>query len=109
VQRPLWASTGVKDPSYPATKYVDTLVAPNTVNTMPLATIKAVAESITITPDTAELDASADLAALTTAGINLTDVTKVLLEEGIQKFITPMDELLATIERKRQVAAGATA
>lgn len=108
-QRPLWASTGVKDPAYPATKYVDDLIAPETVNTMPLATIRGTAESATITPGTATLDPSDDLAKLQAAGIDLVDVTDVLLAEGISKFEVPMNELLETVERKRAAAAGAQA
>src|SRR3954463_3280373 len=56
VQRPLWASTGVKDPAYPDTMYVDELIGPNTVNTMPMATLNAASERATVKPGTAELD-----------------------------------------------------
>lgn len=109
-QRPLWASTGVKDPSYSPTKYVDTLVAPETVNTMPLATMEATAASdAPIEPGTAAIDPTADLAALKAAGIDLGDVTDVLLAQGIEKFEVPMNELLDTIETKRAAAAGAQA
>ncbi len=109
-QRPLWASTGVKDPSYSPTKYVDTLVAPETVNTMPLATIQATAASdAAIVPHTADLDPTDDLEALKAAGIDLADVTDLLLHEGIDKFEVPMKELLATVESKRLAAVGANA
>lgn len=108
-QRPLWASTGVKDPAYPATKYVDTLIAPETVNTMPLATVEATAAGATVTPGTAALDPAGDLARLAEAGIDLRDVTDLLLEQGIAKFEVPMNELLAVIEGKRAAAAGASA
>ncbi len=109
-QRPLWASTGVKDPSYSPTKYVDTLVAPETVNTMPLATIQATAETAPeIVAGTAGIDATADLAALAAAGIDLSDVTDVLLTEGLAKFEVPMNELLDTVESKRAAAVGAKA
>ena len=109
-QRPLWASTGVKDPSYSPTKYVDTLVAPETVNTMPLATIQATAESdAEIVPHTAELDPDDHLAALKDAGIDLADVTELLLTEGLSKFEVPMNELLETVESKRLAAVGAKA
>src|SRR5919197_1956783 len=64
VQRPLWASTGVKDPQYPETKYVDDLVAPDTVNTMPMPTLLAVAEATEVTGATADRDPSEDLAKL---------------------------------------------
>src|SRR5579863_10387334 len=61
VQRPLWASTGVKNPAYPDTKYVDELIAPHTVNTMPLATLNAVADHGTATDATAKIDPTAEL------------------------------------------------
>ena len=67
VQRPLWASTGVKNPKYPATKYVDELVAPHTVNTMPLATLEAARDEATIDGNTADQDPTADLEALAEA------------------------------------------
>ncbi len=108
-QRPLWASTGVKDPAYSSTKYVDSLVAPETVNTMPLATVEATAASADIVAGTAEIDPTADLEALKAAGIDLHDVTDVLLHQGIEKFEVPMNELLATVEEKRLAATKASA
>jgi transaldolase len=108
-QRPLWASTGVKDPAYKSTKYVDALIAPETVNTMPLATVEATAESGTIVAGTAAIDPQADLDALAAAGIDLGDVTDVLLQQGIEKFEVPMNELLATVEEKRLAATKANA
>lgn len=108
-QRPLWASTGVKDPAYAPTKYVDALIAPETVNTMPLATVQASAEGATVEPGTAAIDPSEDLARLKDAGIDLGEVTDLLLEQGIAKFEVPMNELLETVERKRAAAVGATA
>ena len=68
VQRPLWASTGVKNPAYPETMYVDGLIAPDTVNTMPMKTLLAVAERGTVVADTAREDAEPALAALAHAG-----------------------------------------
>ncbi|MEA2479640.1 MAG: transaldolase / glucose-6-phosphate isomerase, partial [Thermoleophilaceae bacterium] len=76
VQRPLWASTGTKDPSYPDTKYVDTLVGPHTVNTMPMATLNAAAEQSEVTKATVDQDPRAELDALRDAGIDMDDVTK---------------------------------
>jgi transaldolase/glucose-6-phosphate isomerase len=102
VQRPLWASTGVKNPAYPETKYVDGLVAPDTVNTMPLKTLLAVAERGDIEPDSARRDPTAELAALAAAGIDMDDVVAVLLEAGVGLFETAMDKLLAGIETARQ-------
>ena len=77
VQRPLWASTGVKDPRYPETKYVDTLVAPHTVNTMPMPTLRACAEQARGAagrPPTRTRPP--DLQALADAGIDMADVTQ---------------------------------
>jgi transaldolase len=101
VQRPLWASTGVKDPAYPDTKYVDTLVGPDTVNTMPMDTLKATADHGDIKPDTALVDPTDDLKKLADAGIDMEDVTIQLLKEGVDKFVTPMEKLLEGIESKR--------
>src|SRR5438067_9316383 len=72
VQRPLWASTGVKNPAYPDTMYVDGLVAPETVNTMPMATLMAAGDHAEVQPgrNTAELDPTEDLKALADAGID---------------------------------------
>ncbi len=101
VQRPLWASTGVKDPSYPDTKYVDTLVAPNTVNTMPMDTLEAAADHAEIEPGTGLIDPTEDLEQLRDAGIDMEDVTGKLLRDGVDKFVTPMEKLLEGIESKR--------
>src|SRR3954451_7358568 len=102
VQRPLWASTGVKDPQYPDTMYVDELVAPETVNTMPLETMLAVADHGEVRGATAGQDPSEDLRKLADAGIDIDDVTDTLLVEGIAKFVTPMVKLMAGIESKRE-------
>src|ERR671923_84052 len=102
VQRPLWASTGVKNPQYPETKYVETLIAPDTVNTMPMPTLHACAEQLEVTPGTAEQDPSAELEALADAGIDMFDVTDTLLREGIDKFIVPYDALVESIESTRE-------
>jgi transaldolase len=101
VQRPLWASTGVKDDRYPDTLYVDGLLAPETVNTMPLATLEAARDHGEVSGATAAEDPSEDLAKLEAAGIDLTDVTQKLLKDGIAAFVTPMEKLLAGIEEKR--------
>src|SRR4051794_31878042 len=102
VQRPLWASTGVKDPQYPETKYIDSLVAPDTVNTMPMPTLLAAAEKTEVTGATADQDPTDDLTALTGAGIDLDDVTAQLLREGIAKFVEPFDKLIAGVELTRE-------
>jgi transaldolase/glucose-6-phosphate isomerase len=105
VQRPLWASTGVKNPRYPDTLYVDGLVAPSTVNTMPMDTLLAAAERATVTGATAAEDPSDVLARLDDAGVDMADVTDTLLREGIDAFVKPMEKLLAGIETARDAAA----
>ena len=102
VQRPLWASTGVKDPAYPDTMYVDGLIGPETVNTMPMATLMAAADHATISGPTAEVDPEPDLRALAEAGIDLDDVTAQLLREGVEKFVEPFEKLAKAIECKRE-------
>ncbi len=102
VQRPLWASTGVKNPAYPETLYVYGLVGPDTVNTMPLPTLQAAAGDGAVTGATAADDPGPDLEALRAAGIDLDDVTDKLLRDGIEAFVVPMNKLLAGIEAKRE-------
>jgi transaldolase/glucose-6-phosphate isomerase len=102
VQRPLWASTGVKNPAYRDTLYVDELIAPHTVNTMPLATLNAVADHSKVTGVTGRIDPSADLDALADAGIDMKQVTGQLLTEGITLFVDAMEGLLAGIDHSRQ-------
>jgi transaldolase / glucose-6-phosphate isomerase len=102
VQRPLWASTGVKDPHYPETKYVDSLIGPHTVNTMPMPTLLACEDELEVAGPTADQDPSAELAALADAGIDMRDVTEKLLREGIEKFVEPFDKLVAGVELTRE-------
>ncbi|TDB96827.1 transaldolase [Actinomadura sp. 7K534] len=99
-QRPLWASTGVKDPDLSDTLYVDELVAPGTVNTMPEATLVAVADHGQIRGDTVRGtydDARAHMAALKDAGVDYDDVVRVLEEEGVEKFAVSWKEMLDSI------------
>jgi transaldolase len=99
-QRPLWASTGVKDPAYSDTMYVTELVAPGTVNTMPGATLEAVADHGEITGDTVRAgyaDAAATIAALEALGISYAEVTELLEVEGVDKFEKSWAELLGTV------------
>lgn len=103
-QRPLWASTGVKNERYPDTMYVDELVGAHTVNTMPLATLKAVADHGRISGPTAQRDPSEDLEALEKAGIDLAEVTDELLVAGVEQFEEAMTHLLAGIDERRQAA-----
>ncbi|MFD5906528.1 transaldolase [Streptomyces microflavus] len=100
-QRPLWASTGVKDPSLKDTLYVDDLVAPNTVNTMPEATLEAVADHGEITGNTVVGGydrARADLDAIKKLGISYDDVVQVLEDEGVEKFEASWNDLLKSTE-----------
>jgi transaldolase len=101
VQRPLWASTGVKNPAYPETKYVEELVGPDSVNTMPMQTLLACAERLTVRGETIREDPTPVLAALADAGIDIDDVTDKPLSDGIDAFVIPMEKLLAGIEAKR--------
>jgi transaldolase/glucose-6-phosphate isomerase len=105
VQRPLWASTGVKNPRYPETLYVDNLVAPETVNTMPMPTLLAAAEKAEISGATADVPASEverGLAELRDAGIDIDDVTDKLLRDGVVLFVQAMDKLLQGVESRRE-------
>ncbi len=102
VQRPLWASTGVKDPRYPDTMYIDGLVGTHTVNTMPMATLHAFADHGVLAGPTADQDPSADLNALAQAGIDLGQVTEELLVDGVKQFEEAMDRLLSGIEERRE-------
>jgi transaldolase len=103
-QRPLWASTGVKNPEYPDTLYVSELVAPGTVNTMPEKTMKAYAdhgEPGTPVQQTYE-DAASVLKAVAEAGVDLDDVFRVIEEEGVQKFVDSWDELTESVRSELQ-------
>jgi transaldolase len=107
VQRPLWASTGVKNPDYSDTLYVTELVAPNTVNTMPEATIDAVADHGVVTGDTVTGTAATAQEVfdkLTAIGIDLTDVFIVLEDEGVEKFEASWQELLDATQAQLQSA-----
>jgi transaldolase len=107
VQRPLWASTGVKDPAYADTLYVTTLVAPNTVNTMPEKTLDAVVDHADITGDTvtgAYADAAEVLDALEGLGISYAEVTAQLEREGVDKFEVAWGELLDEAQKDIDLA-----
>lgn len=111
VQRPLWASTGVKDPRYRDVMYVEELAGPDTVNTMPLATLEAFSthgtahDALTGT----EKEAQETLTRLHDAGIGLDAVTAQLLADGIAAFEEAMARLLASVESRRAGAEGHTA
>lgn len=102
VQRPLWASTSTKNPEYRDVIYVEELIGPDTVNTMPLATVEAFADhgEAERTVD-ANVDAArAELAALAELGIDLDQITEDLQVEGVKKFVVPFRDLLRSIEQK---------
>jgi transaldolase len=113
-QRPLWASTGVKDPEYDDTRYVVELVAPGTVNTMPEATLEAMADHGEVRGDTvrgAYADAQAVLDRLAELGVDYDDVVQILEDEGVEKFETSWTDLIestsAELERQgAQVSTG---
>jgi transaldolase len=107
-QRPLWASTGVKNPDYRDTMYVDDLVVEDTVNTMPEATMKAVADHGEIKGDQVRpfyADAAAHMQALADAGVDYDDVIEVLIREGVEKFVTAWDELLESVSTALEAAS----
>jgi transaldolase len=101
-QRVLWASTSTKNPSYPDTLYIDQLIGPETVNTVPPATLQAFFDhgtaAVTITERVSE--ARAHLALLSALGIDLEQITERLQDEGVAKFAEPFRSLLASIEEK---------
>ena len=102
VQRPLWASTSTKNPSYPDTLYVDSLIGPDSVNTMPEETVEAfldhgtVARTVDADPDAAQavLDAHAE------GGVDMDDVSRVLEDQGVAAFSKSFDELLTALDTK---------
>ena len=104
-QRPLWASTGVKDPAYPDTRYVIELIAPNTVNTMPQSTLDAVIDHGVVRGNTISgnyAEAIEVLKALSTLGISLDEVTTELEIDGVKKFAQAWDELLENVKAAQQ-------
>ena len=109
-QRVLWASTSTKNPDYRDVLYVEELIGPQTVNTIPPSTVEAfrdhgeVAETLTIGLE----EASQQLVKLAALGIDLEDVTEGLQRQGLEKFAEPFDRLLATLEAKRRTLAEVT-
>lgn len=105
LQRPLWASTSTKNPTYSDTMYVENLVAPHTVNTMPLETIDAYQDHGQYLPQpfgALEIEAAHEtLKELEAVGIDIDDVTAVLEREGVDKFSKSWNELLAVVGQKR--------
>jgi transaldolase len=110
VQRPLWASTSTKDPSFPDVYYVEALIAPDTVNTLPPETFTAYADhgrpQVRIT-EQAVSEAKGRLATLAGAGVDLEDVTRALEAEGVQKFAASFAALLNGVRQKAMALSGA--
>jgi transaldolase len=107
-QRPLWASTGVKNPDYPDTMYVTELVVPNTVNTMPEKTLEAFADHGEVHGDriTAMYDDAVQVMdRLEELGIHYDEVIETLEREGVEKFVASWDELVETVRNSMEVAA----
>ena len=108
VQRPLWGSTSTKNPDYPDTLYVDELIGPHTVNTLPPETLDAFLDhgNAARTVDADVEQARQDLAQLADLGIDLDDVTSQLLGEGVDAFADSFDELMSGIAEKAAALAG---
>jgi transaldolase len=110
VQRPLWASTSTKNPAYPDTLYVDTLIGPDTVNTMPEATIDATRDHgiAARTIDANVAAAEAHMAELARVGVNLDQIlVHELVDEGVESFAKSFDALISTIDEKARALAPA--
>jgi len=105
VQRPLWASTSTKDPTRSDVLYVESLIGEQTVNTVPPDTLDAFRDHGTVRGQTvtAGLDRAEEvLQRLDDVGIDLDDVTETLQERGVEKFVDPFDDLMETLEQKRE-------
>ena len=104
VQRPLWASTSTKNPAYPDTLYVDELIGPRSVNTMPDATLEAYEDhgALERRVDADPEAAQATLDRLAGLGIDMADVTRVLEDEGVASFSKSFDELLGVLGDKAE-------
>ena len=102
VQRPLWASTSTKNPAYRDVIYVETLIGPHTVNTMPMETVKAFADhGVVARTVNANFAAAHDIIAqIQAAGVSLNAVTNQVLDEGVTKFDEAFTQLLAGIDKK---------
>lgn len=103
VQRPLWASTSTKNPAYPDTLYVDSLIGPNTVNTVPPSTLNAFRDhgNVSATLEAGLAQASIDVKRLADLGIDLDAITEELQEVGVKKFAQSFESLLSSIAEKR--------
>jgi transaldolase len=112
VQRPLWASTGTKNPAYSDILYVENLIGADTVNTLPPETLNAFKDHGKVPGETVRDsldDAAASLGRLKALGINLNTITEKLQQDGVTAFATSFDQLLGTLEKKRNAMVGAEA
>ena len=103
VQRPLWASTGTKNPSYSDVLYIERLIGPDTVNTAPPATMANFLDHGQVKPTIADYIEEAErvMADLETAGISITEVTEKLLSDGVKSFTDSFNALIANVEEKK--------
>src|SRR5207244_66113 len=109
-QRLLWASTGTKNPSYSDVLYVDSLIGPDTINTMPPATLRLFEDHGTVRrtlPEDAS-EARRIMDRLAAGGVDFADVTRALEDDGIEKFAKSFEALLGVIGKKRQALASQT-
>jgi transaldolase len=112
VQRPLWASTGTKNPGYSDVLYVEKLIGAETVNTLPPETLNAFKDHGKVPGETVRDsldDAAASLGRLKALGINLDAITEKLQQDGVTAFATSFDQLLGALEKKRNAMIGAEA
>jgi transaldolase len=103
IQRPLWASTGTNNPSYRPTLYVEELIGPETVTTVPDATIEAFRTDGAVAPTlTAGIEEARErLVRVAEQGVDLDEITDVLEREGVQQFAQAYDAMIAAIAKKR--------
>jgi transaldolase len=107
-QRPLWASTSTKNPAYPDTLYVDNLIGPNTVNTLPPATLEAFRDhgTVALTLETGLDEPGQQFAHLAELGVDLDAITEKLQEDGVAAFANSFESLMVGIEAKSRQLAG---
>jgi len=109
LQRVLYGSTGTKNPDYSDVMYVENLIGPNTVNTIPPKTLEAFLDhgAVALTLESDLDEARAQLNDLAELGINLEEVTQQLLDEGVDNFVKPYDELIKTLTEKKEALINA--
>jgi transaldolase len=108
VQRPLWASTSTKNPAYPDVYYVEKLIGPETIDTIPPATLKAFRDHgrVRVTIEENLEEEREILAQLERVGISLDEVTAQVLDDGVKLFVQPFEKLLQTISGRSAEIAG---